>query len=347
MRHFVIVVVCVTMGACLLGARLISLVYVNWGYLDLSHAVIDGAPLGGVFYDPPPANKSPLLEEAGRRFTQARNWWTENGQAYGGSGQVLMWQGDYTRAALSLNEAVRLGGITRYGYLMGNAQMFSGNRKQALDFWMLAGDNLSTRLALSTRIFGQSNWDNYHPDRWNDAIYVLQSTLTRSNLALSEVVALNLRLADMYQHIGNLGEAEGAVRAAIAIQPDDSLSWSTLAWVLMDANRQDAALQAAQTSLDRGPGWRAHYVRGHIFLQRCELVGAMQEFVAGLANSVDNYRFYYQIDELGDVYWEQGRDQEALAQWGKFIQFQPGITRVAQKITEAKNGELGKRCDTH
>jgi tetratricopeptide (TPR) repeat protein len=211
---------------------------------------------------------------------------------------------------------------------------------------MEAANAAPERRQLARVLFGQSNWDNYHAERWYDAVYVLQETLAAGGLGPGEAAALSLQLGDSLHHMGQLDQAEAALRAALAAAPGSARLTATLAWVLMDQGNGDQALLAAEAALAISPDWRAYYVAGMEHLRRCQLEAAAVSFQNGLRLRADEYRFYWQWIRLGDVYWELGEHEKAIEAWEAYLRTFSSAS-VKEKIAQARHNDLSRRCSAN
>lgn len=346
-QHRVIVLGWVLVGL-LCGARLISNFLSNLGYIDLVEVALTTTSAKGmvVRYDPPGVTDETRLARAEEPFRQALATWPQSSPAYAGLGEVLIRRGQYTEAAENLEAAVRISGLRRYGYQAGSAYMLAGNRARALELWLGATDDPALRWRLAELIFGLSNWsNNYHPERWEDAIYILEETLKQPGLTPEMAAHLRRVLTGFYQGSGKPAEAERVIRASLAANPDDGYTRATLAWVLLNQARRDEALQEAQRALASRPVWMAHYVSGAVFLARCQLEAAASELEAGLSLAYDgDYRYYVQYAILGLVRWEQGDSRAALAQLQTYIELQPGDVSVPDIVKKIQTNELPRNC---
>lgn len=341
-----VVIIVLFLSLAILGNKMAGAAWSNVGYITLAKTVLrtGNDVQRSISYDPPRTGERTPLEQAEKAFGKAVQWDSGSGKGYTGMGQTLIWQGRYAEAVAYLEEAVRLGGLARYGHLAGNANMYAGDRKRAFELWMNVNPAPDARWYLATTIFNQSRWD-YYPERREDATYVLEETLKQSDLDSSTVVRLNDTLADMFDQMGQLDRAEQAIRDAVAARPEDAVYRSRLAWVLKNAAKANEALREAQASLDLQPNWRAHFVRGTIYSEQCQLEAAAREFEIGLQLPAGgDYRYWWQILYLGDIYWEQGRVADALGKWEQYLQFQSGHVSVRDQVAWAKRGELPKRC---
>lgn len=328
----------------LLGQFLLGLFAANLGYIALTSAVMQRESRSNpVDYEPPAVGNSSLFTKAEIYFRQSIHWTPQSGQALAGLGQTLVREGFYPEAVEILEAAVQLSNPSRYGYVAGNAAMYAGNHKRALELWMIANKALNARWYLAIMISKQTRWD-YHPERRGDAAYVLEETVRQNGISARTANFCDA-LADIYDQMREFEKSEHAIRAAVAAEPDNSAYRSRLAWVLMNEGKLDEALREAQAAIDIQPNWRGHFVRGSVFWQRCQLGDAIREFRAGLQlSSSGDYRFAWQIFYLGDTYWEQGRVSDAIQNWEKYLQFQPGHVAVREQIAQAKAGTLPRRC---
>jgi tetratricopeptide (TPR) repeat protein len=267
-------------------------------------------------------------------------------QAVFGLSRVLLAQGRYQDARDAFRE-IRETNVTVFdNFWIGNLEAWNGDRAQALERWLAAGNSPSYRSSLAITLFGQSNWDDYHPERWDDAIFVLETTLAEPNVKPAERVTLGLRLAEMYQHVGKLGESIAALNDVLTIDSHNARGRGTLAWLYMALNRDEEALAQASSALENGPNWRADYVRGIILLKRCQLHDAERAFTEGLKEKPDEYRFYWQLIGLGDTYWEQSMPDLAFAQWTLYLKFQPNDTQLRARLDKAVRNELTRHCNS-
>jgi tetratricopeptide (TPR) repeat protein len=293
-------VLLVTLVLC--SRQIVAAVLWNRGYVELLKAAQPGSPLVDISYTPPQQASPVAIERALGFFQSARGWWPSAEPARLGLGVSLTQQQRYAEAAATLDEP----GATsdqRIGLEAGTVQMLLGDRQQALDRWVAATPGLFDRLALTERMFGQSTWDDYHPDRWADAQAILEATMTEPSRTSQDVALLHQRLADMYEHADAYDRAIVHLEALLRSNPQDGFARATLAWVFWRQNRLDDAFREATAALPDGGGWRAHFIRGTVLLARCQLPEAATDLETGLTERPDEYRFSWQQRALGQVYW--------------------------------------------
>lgn len=341
--------VCTVTAIGLAAPSLMAAVMLNLASVTLLGAVIPAPPavspdLGPIRYQPPSALSPEVIQKMSRSLTWAASWGEVPAHAGAMRADLAMRQGRYAEAVDGFARAQRSRGGARYRFPTGNAQLLAGDRPGALASWMSAAPTPAERLALANQLFAQSDWQRYHPDRWLDAIQVLELARQQSGLAPDVRLSMNVRLANMYEDIGKHDEAIVVITQALELAPDAAEPRSWLAWLLQRQGRDDAALAEGSRSLSSTGNRRAHGVRGSIFLRRCQLDAAQTEFEAGLAFPVLEYRGYDLLIGLGDVYWEQGRPNDALAQWREFARLQPANVGIAERINRAQAGALERKC---
>jgi len=347
-RYYHEILLCLVVVGLLGGWLLRGILLSNLGYIDLVEAISANTPGERlvVRYDPPKVINDTRLVRAEDRFRQAVIAWPYSASAYAGLGEVLIWRGQYDRAAENLVTAIRGGGSSRYKYQAGNAHMLAGNRARGLELWLSATEQPGLRWRLAELIFGlaQRN-NNYLPERWKDAIYIMEETLKQPGLTTDMVAHFRRVLTGMYQSSGDSAAAERVIRLALGDNPGDSQTRALLAWVLMNQGRRNEALQESRLALVSRPVWMAHYVIGMVLFTQCQLEDSARELEAGLNIQYDgDYRYYGQYATLGLVRWEQGDTQGALAQLHTYLQFQPGDRSAADIFKKVQKNELVKNC---
>jgi tetratricopeptide (TPR) repeat protein len=340
--------VCCILVALIMLRNWISNIWSNLGAIELARIAIAAPDFPGLAarYQSPPVTVNSHTKAAGAFYQRALQWQPRSSIACAGLGRVNILEGRYPEGASNLNSALQNGDLFRYGFLAGSASMYAGQRGQGLKIWMAASEEPQTRLLLVSQLFGQSTWTNYHPERWDDSIMLLRDMVHRPSLTPSMTIVMYEQLAEMYHFIGRLEDAETTLRQILAMAPRNITAHERLAWILMDAKKEEDALREANVALAINPGWRAHYIQGSIHLRHCRLDKAAEEFRAGLKYSADEYQYYWQMVSLGDVYWDQGETKMAEEQWQRYLSFQPEDRGMRQKLLSAKMGDLKRsiRC---
>lgn len=334
--------------AALLARPVAASVLVNGGNLGLIHSIDRDFHSTGIAAAYEPAGQL-ILQRAipyERWFRAAASIDPDDDRAYSGLSKVFSAAENYDAAFAAARQAVALGGSRRHGLLAGSIAAYSGNSNMARDIWLSAAPSVADRLALARLLFGQSHWDkaDYHPERWDDAIWVLDQTRKFPNLVEADLVRLNLRLADYREHISDLDGAADALERALAISPASPALLSRLAYVRLRQGEIIEAREVAIQALNHEPVWLAHYVLGLAARSGCDLAGARAAFEAGLKLTYDgDYRYYWQYDALASVYLAEGRREEAITAWEALVKFQPGTESVVERLESAVAG--GSRCD--
>jgi tetratricopeptide (TPR) repeat protein len=334
------------LGLTALAPAVVARVWTNLGYLQLAAAVMpSGAyPRPAAQYEPPRGAERHPMARAEALFRRALVWSPADGRAEVGLAQSLIWAGRPAEAVESLAAASAPQPQPNAKFVLGNAHLFAGQHDQALAAWMAATPTLLAREQLAIILFGQSSWGGHHPERWWDAVDVLNGTLQQPGLVSADRMRLNLQLATLYQHMGELALAEQAVRDGLAVVPHDASAQAALAWILLSQGDRVQAQVVAEAARLQHAGWPAYYVLGEVALQSCRIAEAITAFQTGLQYPVTEYRFYWQWLRLGDAYWEAAQPAEAIAHWETYHQYQPNDAQVSAKIDLARHGQLERNC---
>jgi tetratricopeptide (TPR) repeat protein len=336
-------------GSLLLLANLPALAATtarNLGYLRLQSAVLqaDGGFRRVVQYEPPSRGNAAVLKEAGNWFRAALAWAPSDAYAAAGLTHSLIWLGEYKQARDVAAVTLADTGEPYLGLLAGNAYMLAGDHDRAMGAWLGAAATPFEREHLAITLFGQSDWTNYHPERWWDAVEVLTRTLQLAEVSASDRVRLGIRLAMFYQHMGKLEAAEQAARDSLAADPSHPAALAALAWVQLDQGLLDDAYATAVAALAQQPSWQGYFVKGSALLRTCRLDEAIEAFQTGLGFPVTEHRFYWQWLQLGDAYWEAGQPAEALSSWQTFLRYQPNSGSGRDRIEQYGLGTRAREC---
>lgn len=341
------IAIVIALAAMLLNVgTLAGSLFSNRGYVALAvHSGGKAHARPPVVYDPPPIN-IPGGRQAEEEFRRALAWSPEAISAHAGLGAALILQGRYREATEAFDRAILLGGLDSVGPSAGNAHMFAGDRERALVLWLAGADDPQSRILLATTLFGQSSWDKYHPERWTDALRVIEETLKGRDLDPATITSLTLTYSELAGLSGAPARAEGMLRRALDANPANPSIRASLAFTLLSSGDLAGAAEEARTANAGRPSWRAHYVLGTVHLRRCELEESVREFRAGLTFRSDDFRYEWLRIGLGEAYWELGRTAEAIDAWSDYLRAAPDDTIIPGKIEQARKNELARTCQT-
>jgi Flp pilus assembly protein TadD len=148
-------------------------------------------------------------------------------------------------------------------------------------------------------------------------VYEKQGNFEDAVTQFRRVIGLDPQHADAYNYVGymfaekgiNLDEAEGLIRKALELEPDNGFYVDSLGWAFYQQGRYDEALR--------------------------ELARAV-ELTRGKEDPVI-------FDHLGDAYQKTGNEAEALRAWEKALELDPANEAVQRKVEQAKARREGKK----
>jgi tetratricopeptide (TPR) repeat protein len=335
-------------GLAALGLSLGPLL-TNLGYLQLSKARLSsGLPVEPAVAYTVVSGGDPLrLAWAKRYFDLALRLNPSNSLALAGLARVNTLDGQFD-AAIATWHAAQAAGYSRAqgDLLLGNLYAHLADRPAALRHWEQAVPATAPAwLHLSRALIAQGR-GTYDPERWGDAVQVLEDALRDLPLTVPEQISLHQAASDIYaslrQHERGLAHAEQAAR----LDPTSASGYAWLAWYL-HVNLGDTARARveADQALAAAPDWRAYLVVGDDHLARCELPAAMQAYQSGLSLPAGgDWRHVLLLLGLASAHWEAGDSQAALAAWQRAAALQPGLPDAPQALAEVAAGARPRHC---
>ncbi|MFA7171061.1 MAG: tetratricopeptide repeat protein [Candidatus Paceibacterota bacterium] len=134
----------------------------------------------------------------------------------------------------------------------------------------------------------------------------------------------------------NLEKSQNALEEASALKNDYPETMAELALVYFYAGDEEKSLDTARYAAGLKKISVATAVQiGKVYYNLGEMSDAERVLMSALNISKDNSDAHY---ILGAIYKEQGRKEEALEQFGKVLEFNPGSEDVKGKISELEEG---------
>ena len=170
------------------------------------------------------------------------------------------------------------------------------------------------------------------------AIEVLQGVLGED----SDNVDANYWIGLAYQALGNFEKAEYYLRKAIALAPDRDEGYNALGYLFAEySTNLDEAVELIKKALEKSPENGAYLDNlGWVYFKQGKLTAALEHLekaVSYIPNSVEIQ------DHLGEVYLKVGYKKKAIAAWRKAIQLEPNNVKIQEKLIRLENGESEKR----
>jgi tetratricopeptide (TPR) repeat protein len=321
----------------------------NLAYLLLSKASFDaGLPIQpAVSYTVLTGGDPAQLTRAERYFALALRLNPSNPLALAGLARVHTLAGQFD-AAIGAWQAAQAAGYSRVqGELMlGNLYAHLGDRAAALRHWERGVPPTSANwLHLSNTLMAQSR-GTYDPERWSDAVQVLEDALSVLPLTVSQRIHLHQAASDLYASLRQPEQGLAHAERAASLDPASAASYGWLAWYLHVSLGDTARARVeAERALALAPDWRAYLVLGDDYLARCELQPAIESYQAGLALSAGgDWRHVYLLLGLAAALWEAGDQPASLAAWQRAAELQPGLAAAQQALADAAAGNLARHC---
>ena len=141
----------------------------------------------------------------------------------------------------------------------------------------------------------------------------------------------HLDLGIAYQATGRLEEAEAQLRTAERLSPLSVRAHSTLSEFYFDRRQMDQAEQEARRSVEIEPTTKGYWDLGLASWVKGDRAGAEHAFLGAAALSPADSRSYFM---LGLFYMDSGRNTDAIREYRKGLQFDPGNAEALTNLNK-------------
>jgi tetratricopeptide (TPR) repeat protein len=171
--------------------------------------------------------------------------------------------------------------------------------------------------------------------------YLARRTITGERVWAERAIEASRKAAELEPTLGPVRETRGRIallqglpaeaaaefRRAIDAQPYSVEAWLGLGRALDRQGRAEEAAKAYGRAIEIQPGWwSTHSHLGVFLLMRGDLSGALESLKTAVSLSPDNTRA---IDNLGIVYQQLGRHEEAIVEYRRSIAIRPTASALS------------------